>query len=61
MKGADFVLILNVLTREDHSRVVGLRKASDNIVTGGAISPPPEQIAPPVTDVCPSSEKLKFC
>ena len=35
-------------------------KASDNMLTGGAVSPPLEQIAPPVTDVCPSSEKLKF-
>ena len=34
-------------------------RASDNMLTGGAISPPLEQIAPPVTDVCPSSENLK--
>ena len=43
-----------------HRRLKTQIKASDNMLTGGSVSPPLEQIAPPVTDVCPSSEKLKF-
>ena len=35
-------------------------RASDNMLTVGVISPPLEQIAPPVTDACPTSEKLIF-
>ena len=38
-------------------------RASSNMLTGGAIAPAVEQIAPPpppVTKICPPSESLKF-
>ena len=38
---------------------VGIR-ASSNMLTGGAIAPAVEQIAPPVTKICPPSESLNF-
>ena len=34
-------------------RAGGRSRASSNMLTGGAISPAVEQIAPPVTDICP--------
>ena len=50
--------LIPILSRRDSYQ--GQIKDSDNMLTGGAISPPLEQIATPVTDVCPFSEKLKF-
>ena len=54
------VLLANMMLicGANNIKITGYCRASSNMLTGGAITPAVEQIAPPVTKICPPPVKV---